>query len=44
MSSNTALTDTAAAKVMVLEVSKPELFADFRFKFKAFCTQIRLDI
>jgi hypothetical protein len=38
MFSNTVLTDTAAAKATVLEISKPELFVDFRFKFKAFYT------
>jgi hypothetical protein len=44
MFSSTALTDTAAAKTTVLEVSKPELFAGSRFKFKVFCTQVRLGI
>jgi hypothetical protein len=39
-----SLIDTAAAKATVLEVSKPELFAGSRFKFKAFYTQVRLGI
>jgi hypothetical protein len=44
MSSSTILTDTAAAKTTVPEVSKPKPFADSRFKFKAFYTQVRLSI
>jgi hypothetical protein len=40
----TAATATAAAKTTAPEVSKPEPFAGSRFKFKAFCTQIRLGI
>jgi hypothetical protein len=44
MSSSTSLTNTAAAKATAPEISKPEPFAGFRFKFKAFYTQVRLDI
>jgi hypothetical protein len=44
MFSSTALTDTAAVKATVLKVFKPELFVGFKFKFKAFCTQVRLSI
>jgi hypothetical protein len=40
----TAATATAAAKATAPEVSKPEPFAGSRFKFKAFCTQIKLGI
>jgi hypothetical protein len=31
-------------KAPVLEVSKPDPFVGSRFKFKAFCTQVRLGI
>jgi hypothetical protein len=40
----TAAAATAAAKATVLEVFKPEPFVGFRFKFKVFCTQIKLRI
>jgi hypothetical protein len=40
----TAATATAAEKATVPKVSKLEPFAGSRFKFKAFCTQIRLGI
>jgi hypothetical protein len=40
----TAATATAAVKATVSKISKPELFVGFRFKFKAFYTQIRLKI
>jgi hypothetical protein len=43
-STATAATATAAAKATAPEVSKPEPFAGSRFKFKAFCTQIKLGI
>jgi hypothetical protein len=39
-----AATATAAVKVTASEISKPEPFAGSRFKFKAFCTQIKLGI
>jgi hypothetical protein len=35
---------TAAVKTTAPEVSKPKPFAGSRFKFKAFCTQIKLGI
>jgi hypothetical protein len=31
-------------KATTLEVFKSESFAGFRYKFKAFCTQIHLDV
>jgi hypothetical protein len=40
----TAATATAAAKATAPKVSKPEPFAGSRFKFKAFYTQIKLEI
>jgi hypothetical protein len=40
----TAATATAAVKATAPEVSKPEPFAGSRFKFKVFCTQIKLRI
>jgi hypothetical protein len=40
---STAATVTDA-KATAPEVSKPEPFAGSRFKFKAFYTQVRLDI
>jgi len=37
-------TVTAAAKATAPKISKLEPFAGSRFKFKAFCTQIKLGI
>jgi hypothetical protein len=39
-----AATVTAAAKATVPEVFKSKSFAGSRFKFKAFCTQVKLGI
>jgi hypothetical protein len=40
----TAVIATAAVKATAPKVFKPESFAGSRFKFKAFCTQIKLGI
>jgi hypothetical protein len=40
----TVVTATAVVKATVPEVSKQEPFAGSRFKFKVFCTQIKLGI
>jgi hypothetical protein len=39
-----AVTATAAVKITISKIFKPEPFVDSRFKFKAFYTQIKLGI
>jgi hypothetical protein len=40
----TATANTIAAKTTILEIFKSKPFVDFRFKFKAFYIQVRLNI